>query len=369
MTGLYVHNHRVRTNHSLRSLDQSKTIQGYLRRNGYATGYFGKFFNLWPEDRPPPYFSSWATFVGGQFKAYRNGPWNVNGDIRTIETYATTFIRQRATGFLRSTERTSDRRPWLMYVGTTAPHAPYTPDEPYEDAVTGRWDGNPAVFERVRRDKPPSVRRDTRRLAYGRRTRRNQLRTLMSVDDMIRSVFTTMRSLGEARNTLAFFVSDNGYMWGEHGLGGKRRPYLQSSGVPMFLRWPARIPGGTRDPRLSAVIDIAPTILHAAGIGSGRMTDGRSLLRRGWERKRLLIELGPEPEYDHWASLVRQSDQYVEYYGREGGTFFREYYDLAADPWQLRNLLRDGRPRNDPPVGRLSRILTGDRRCHRYSCP
>ena len=73
-----------------------------------------------------------------------------------------------------------------------------------------------------------------------------------------------------------------------------------------------------------------------------------------------------------WASLRTRRYQYVEYY-RDGKRFFREYYDLLRDPWQLRNLLRDGIRANDPEVAALSRQLRRDRRCAgttgRTACP
>jgi arylsulfatase A-like enzyme len=40
--------------------------------------------------------------------------------------------------------------------------------------------------------------------------RRAQLRTLMSVDDLVGSVMEEIQRLGEEGNTLAFFLSDNG---------------------------------------------------------------------------------------------------------------------------------------------------------------
>jgi arylsulfatase A-like enzyme len=76
------------------------------------------------------------------------------------------------------------------------------------------------VFESDRTDKPSWVRGynplfgDT--FDQNLEVRRAQLRTLMSVDDLVGSVMQEIRSLGEEGDTLAFFLSDNGYMWGEH---------------------------------------------------------------------------------------------------------------------------------------------------------
>ena len=57
-------------------------------------------------------------------------------------------------------------------------------------------------------------------------------------------------------------------------------------------------------------------------------------------------------------------------YPDEGGEIaFREYYNLKRDPWQLVNVLRDGRPRNDPDVTALHERLTADRTCADATCP
>ena len=70
-----------------------------------------------------------------------------------------------------------------------------------------------------------------------------------------------------------------------------------------------------------------------------------------------------------WASTITKTFQYTEYY--EGGeTVAREYYDLATDPFQLRNLLGDHDMLNDPATAsELSVQLDEDRTCEGASCP
>ena len=99
--------------------------------------------------------------------------------------------------------------------------------------------------------------------------------------------------------------------------------------------------------------------------------DGRSLLDPTWTRSRLLLEywhwrgsLAPP-----WASTWTRHYQYTEYYRPNGDISFREYYDLDRDPWQLVNLLRDGRAGNDTDVGPLHRQLEEDRTCTPGACP
>jgi arylsulfatase A-like enzyme len=372
MSGRYAHNHGVTDNVSGEDLRQRSTLQGYLRRAGYRTGYFGKYFNDWPIRDDPPHFREWSTFTGTDPTYYRGGRWNIDGRVRRIDQYSTSFIEEEAIDFLDSADGKRDLTPWLMVVAPTAPHHPYRAQKKYMDARVGRWSGNPAVRESDRSDKPPWVQNKDRTLKDGRRIRREQLRTLMSVDDSIKSIFATLRDLHEQGNTLAIYISDNGMMWGEHGLVGKRRPYKASYSVPFMMRWPGHINRGSVERRFALNIDIAPTVLDAAGVNPvrRRRIDGRSLLKDSWSRRRILLEQGPEPNQEFWASTLTRRYQYIEYYAQDGKTIvYREYYNLKNDPWQLVNLFGDANLLNDPPKAKLHNRLEKDRRCKGSACP
>jgi arylsulfatase A-like enzyme len=67
----------------------------------------------------------------------------------------------------------------------------------------------------------------------------------MSVDDTIGRIFERLSGLGERRDTLAIFTSDNGFTWADHGIGGegglggnKRLPYTASVKVPLWSAGP-----------------------------------------------------------------------------------------------------------------------------------
>jgi len=253
-----------------------------------------------------------------------------------------------------------DDSPWFLYLTPFAPHEPFTAESDYANAPIEDWSGNPAVFEADRSDKPQWVRTAKARFADGRAHRLAQLRTLLSVDDLVAQVSDRLEALGE-ENTLAFFLSDNGYMWAEHGLLDKSKPYLQSIEIPFFARWAGHLPAGSVSDRLVATVDLVPTILDATGVSSDPAVpvDGESLLQ-AVERERMLTE---NWEWRPWASLRGSGYQYIEWYDDAGAVIFREYYDLATDPWQLENLLSDADPLNDPDVSALSEQLARDRTC------
>ena len=372
-TGRYAHNHGVRTNSDrtqTEALDQRGTIQAYLDRAGYRTAIAGKYFNAWPLASAPPSFDRYATLTYST--AYWEPKMNVNGKVRRVPGYTTDIMGDRAVSFLDGFER-RDADPWFLYLAPTAPHKPFAAEPQHADDDVGSWAGNPAVFEADRSDKPTFVRSGSATLDDGRATRAKQLRTLLSVDEMVDRVLAHVEARGET-DTLVVFTSDNGYLWGEHGLNQQKRlPYLQSAEVPLLLRWPGRVPAST-DARLVSLIDIAPTILEAAGVAQDpaipRM-DGISLLGT-YARQRILLEYFRSPDataYPSWAATLRPGSQYVEYYGEDARTVaFAEYYDLVADPWQNQNLLADGVAGNEPDVGPLADVLAADRACAGATC-
>ncbi|MEV7526107.1 sulfatase [Streptomyces sp. NPDC091371] len=370
-SGRYAHNHGVRNNAASHSLDQHTTVQRYLKQAGYRTGLFGKYLNSWTLADNPPHFEEFALLQ----PAYTNANWNVDGTVQTINGYTTNIIKNKTLNFLD--KAATDSRPWFAYVTPYASHGPRTPEAKYADTVVPAWNGRPSVPESDRSDKPAYIQNATGTLADGRQIRAEQLRTLLTVDDAVQAFHDKLAALGQLDNTLVIYVGDNGFGWADHGWTAKSVPYSPAHEVPFYLSWPAGgLGSGTVDNRVVANIDIAPTILDAAGITPDTPQDGHSLLT-GYSRDHLLVEwwkqgtggTGPKT----WASYVAKDKQYTEYYdlhtdatGAVSGTgqvTFREYYDLVSDPYQLQNLLHQATPQQEQALGipALAAALAADR--------
>ena len=186
---------------------------------------------------------------------------------------------------------------------------------------------------------------------------------------MVDTVMNRVGALGEGGNTVAVFTSDNAYQWGEHGLVSKYFPYSESIRVPFMVRWPGKVPGGVVDNRYVGNVDIAPTMLSAAGVAPALKYpfDGRPFLTPSG----LATPVRPEAyleyfEDEHrsipdWSSIRTTAFQYIEYF--DGDTvIYREYYDLVNDPEQLTNLLAAGSP-NPPDTSALSTRIARYRDC------
>jgi arylsulfatase A-like enzyme len=178
-------------------------------------------------------------------------------------------------------------------------------------------------------------------------------------------VRATLAALGQLDDTLMICVGDRG----PTGAGRDRRepvPDPSAIRVPFHLSWPAMgLTGDRTDDRLVAGVDIAPTILDAAGLmGAGvPAMDGHSLLG-SYRRERLLIEWWREKARGaprSWASHLTGTRQYTEYYDTvldrsgnpvgSGRVVFREYYDLVRDPGRSDNLLRHATPGAERDLG------------------
>jgi arylsulfatase A-like enzyme len=377
MTGRYAHNHGVVDNSAHHTLDQRTTLQHQLRRSGYRTAIVGKYFNGWPLHQKPLYFDRWSIFRSG----YYGTKFSVEGKVRKINRYATDYIAKQSSRYLKEFER-KDGAPWLMYMTPSAPHQPFTPSPDYATAPVPQWNPAPSVEEEDRSDKPAYVRTQGADRVGAENLRAGQLRTLMSVDDMVSTVMEKLIELREFKRTLVFFLSDNGFFWAEHGLTDKRLPYTEAITVPFYARWPGHIRAGAVDRRLVSLVDLAPTVLQAAGVTQDPFLpqpDGRSLLEL-WDRDHIYTEYFPDNaavSIGPWASVRSRVDQYSEYYESDGTTLdFQEFYDLDEDPFQLRNLLGDVSPGNDPPptyLQQLSEELADNRTCQGTSglnpCP
>ncbi len=363
LTGRYAHNTRVLTNFDYPSFRprEARSLGPWLQASGYYTGFVGKYFNHYRVTNAVP--PGWDEFYAKVWNARGNRIGNghstfalreryLDGSAQRNEVvsypnganpraYITTVVSDLAVRFLnRATDPqyNPDGKPWALFVWPNAPNAG-APAPRYARARLGRWNRPPSFLEKDMRDKPREVRTSSKRRssAFHARVRARQLRQLMSVDDMVERLFSTLASRGLRDETWAVYTSDNGRLWGEHHLSGKLFGYEESIRVPLRVWFPGA--RRTRIDEIAANIDIAPTLMALAGDSSRHGFDGRSLLplldgnRRRW-RPAVLIE--------NWAHVrltgVRTKRWKYVRYPRSGR---QELYHLGRDPYELENSRRD----------------------------
>jgi N-acetylglucosamine-6-sulfatase len=200
--------------------------------------------------------------------------------------------------------------------------------------------------------------------------------SLRAVDDHVGNLVKTLRKTGQLQNTMIMFLSDNGWLQGEHRVtGDKFLPYEESIRIPLIISGPG-VPKGKTVRGQVANIDFAPTLLDAANAKAGRKMDGVSLLPTARKPKRrpnraFEIEalsplfIGPIPNnaWDRPYKGVR-TDRYTYVVWTETGEL--ELYDRQTDPFQLNNVANQ--PAYAAIQADLAAKLTKLDRCSGRSC-
>jgi N-acetylglucosamine-6-sulfatase len=372
LTGQYAHNHGVLHNSGpfggYATFEHTNSMPAWLREGGYRTMHVGRYLNGYEEDSGVPSgWTDWHGLVGRNAFDYSSWRINENGDIRSYpgerrpQEYQTDFLARRAVDLI---ERAAPaERPFFLSLWFVAPHrgVPRDPDDlpgvsspspapRHRDAFAAAALPRPPSFDEASVYDKPQVVADRPRLAPEveasiEESWRQELESLLAVDEAVAEVVGALERSGELDDTLVVFTSDNGYMHGEHRrASGKVLPYEESIRVPLLMRGPG-VPRGRLDRRLVANIDLAPTILDAAGVLPYRPQDGRSLLELladpglEWGRD-VLIENGKGANtVPMYRGIRTPRFMYVEH--RTTGEY--ELYDLHRDPHELTSL--DGRER------------------------
>jgi N-acetylglucosamine-6-sulfatase len=331
---------------------EDSTIATWLRQRGYETGLVGKYLNGYQDATwVPPGWSYWrAQEIDDQGGGYFNYRVSVQGQERHFgsdpKDYSVDVMTRFATAFIRRTPTTV---PLFLYVAYRSPHGPRTAAPRY--ANDRRCDGV-SVTDRPDYRTPgegaPSYLLDAPPIPEDMGTVEPQAacRSLLAVDDGIGAITRALAETGRLSDTLIAFISDNGFMYGEHDWESKRVPFESSIHVPLVIRYDpiTRARAGTVNDSVVANIDLAPTAAAVAHVTPPLKEDGISLvpLLRGHVaqvRDGILLEAyspdirPPVPSYCGWRT---SRYVYVRYVTGE-----QQLYDLSADPYEMRNLAAD----------------------------
>ncbi len=317
-----------------------------LQSAGYRTQFVGKWINGYEGmgKYVPPGWTQWigrhsfatvANWSSFQYVIGTSTQTSSTGTVVGANEYTTYYERDQVLKFISSTPTT---QPFFIFWAPSSPHPPATPAPEDMDSFTTYLYRDRGYGETDLTDKPSWVRHYTPPAGpYGDRFVRNQLESIQSVDRSVQTVIDELKTLGLYDNTLIIFTSDNGYMWGEHGLWGKDKAYQESLKIPLIVLMPGVAPR-TDNNLIVPSLDIGPTLFEIAGIT--KTTDGMSLLpllttpETPW-RTAFFMEAADNNLGGNaiWAGLQNSQYKYVKYWTGE-----EELYDLNADPYELNNL-------------------------------
>jgi len=353
-------------------LDEASTggmLGMWLQNAGYRTGMIGKYLNGYTaKGYVSPGWDYWRAMTKvdpNGYTKYGIASWQ-DGQGSTTELgpqgYSTDVLNAYAHQFITSTPAAD---PLFLYLAWRAPHLPAIPSTRYNTNTeapmcAGVTTANKPSFNEANvSDKPQYIRQiapldaATAKL-YGHTYPVRVCRTLQSVDDGAHQVIQDLAATGRLSNTLIFYLSDNGMLFGEHRWTNKKVPYDESIHVPFLVRYDPLTSGalsGTTSSAFVMNVDLAPTIADLTGF-TGRPHggfDGLDLmpLLRGTAtsvRSDFLVEQSGDPgELDEVPPYCAvQGHHYIFIrYSATAGSPREEMYDLQNDPFELVNVAAD----------------------------
>lgn len=254
-----------------------------------------------------------------------------------FEDYYETRIARTAAAFLEEFARSD--KPFALQVGFLAPHAAFSPPEPYwslydDLEVSGLEEEAPPPADLCATGR----RRDMLNVTAERFSRivRGYYALVSAMDACIGILLDALERLGLSEDTLVIYTSDHGEQLGHRRVYGKCYGYDASMRIPLVLRCPGAVEKGVVSEALVEQIDLVPTICEAVGI-SPYPCNGRSFWslctgRRATSHREWIYSAPDSRSFccrSHaWKWIRRLSD--------DGAV--DEVYDLAADPCEQINL-------------------------------
>lgn len=351
LTGLYAHKHRVVDNNNPVP-EELVFYPQYLQAAGYQTALVGKWHMGGEFDDPQRGFDYWVSFKGqGTYLPGKNGL-NVNGRHVPQKGYITDELTDYALTFLRNRDK---KKPFMLYVSHKGVHADFIAAERNRGKFKDHKFEPPVSMSQDAHKDAPMWLQNQRNSWHGvdfpyhsdldiGEYYKRYAETLFGVDESVGRILDYLEKEGLLEATLVIYMGDNGFQFGEHGLIDKRTAYEASMRVPMLAHCPELIPAGTRVEQVVANIDVAPTILEAAGLKAPEYMDGMSFLpllrqeKKAW-RTALLYEYYWERNYPQTPTIHALRGDRYKYIHYHGIWDIDELYDLQADPDELVNLI------------------------------
>jgi arylsulfatase A-like enzyme len=289
---------------------------------GYQNGCFGKWHLGYEKKFNPVHhgFNRFRGYVSGnidyQSHFDRVGAYDWWEGLEHIREkgYSTHLITRHAVKFI---EEHRDR-PFCLYVPHEAPHTPF------------QGPGDPGF--RVKGKVVP----EKRAAAFKKRAYREMVQEM---DKGVGEIVAAIERLGLEKNTVVFFVSDNGATsFGSNGSlrGNKGQLWEGGHRVPAIASWPGRIAAGSACDDLSIGMDIFPTLLELAGVNAPEnlRLDGRSLVPSLFGKK----PAGQRKLY--WSAGRQQAmrDGPWKYVRELKGQKAAALYNLSSDQGEKNNL-------------------------------
>lgn len=293
--------------------------------------------------------------------------------------HQTTWMAEKACEFIEA----NAAAPWLLSLNPFAPHHPFDPSPEYLDRYDAEDMPEPLFresdFERQKQfsnvqhqthfpvdPRTPHPRgADPHRFPDGKFANHTGVpenyyakafiaayyAMIEQIDASVGELIAKLESTGQLENTIFIFTSDHGEMLGDHGLLLKGARFFEGAvHVPMIIHWPAMMSEGRQSTALTESVDIAPTLLEAAGLEVPWSMQGKSMLpmlkgdvpldhHKDVVICEFLDAFGKLYAPDRTRATMTYDGRYklVNYYGHN----LFELFDLKEDPGEFVNIWDD----------------------------
>ena len=407
LTGQYAHINGFFKNEGGGDFNSSlETFPKILQKNGYETSVIGK----WHLGTSPIGFDYFKVLLNKEGQGtYYKPIFELANDSIVEEKgkYSTTVIKEDAIKWLEN--RTNKDKPFLLMYQFKAPHRPWEPakeyanylenvtiphPETFNDDYTGRTSAKNA-WMRIdghmnRKDvkiKPPKGLSEEALIAWNKygneegefwtpdekmteaerknwkfqRYLKDYLRCVKAADDAIGEMLNYLDKTGLSENTVVIYTSDQGFYLGEHGWFDKRFMYEESMHMPLLIRYPNKIKGGSVKNDMVLNIDYAPTLLNIAGIQAPKNMQGKSFLSILENKSKRIFRDAVYYHYfefpywhhvqPHYGIRTKKYKLIHFYYNIDEW----ELFDLEKDPNELNNIINN--PENKELINKLKTRL------------
>lgn len=160
------------------------------------------------------------------------------------------------------------------------------------------------------------------------------------VDAAAGIVLDKLKELGLDKNTLVVWTTDHGDALACQGGKFDKASYMVEEvlRVPLAMKWPGRIKPGQTTDALVSNLDVPVTLLAAAGEKFDYEPDGVNLLDLIDNNFKNRREFFVSETYGHLHRNVAKTLLESRYKYTENKEDLSELYDLATDPYELKNL-------------------------------
>ncbi len=262
------------------SPNRAATLTG---RNIWQIAEAGTHASIFPKTYPvyTDLLEDNGYFVGFTCKGWGPGDWQRGGWARNPagREYSDRKLAQRPSKGINDTDYAAnfddflaerpDDAPFCFWFGCKEPHRSY-------ERGAGRAKGKNGANVVVPKFLPdtPEMRDDL--LDY--------FDEVEWFDSHLGRMLAALERIGELDNTLVIVSSDNGMPFPR----AKANLYEHGTHVPLAVRWPGRVEAGANSNELVSFVDIAPTVLGAAGVVIPETMVGQSFIHGSAPREYVL---------------------------------------------------------------------------------